>query len=229
MLRVSVALAFRRAVLKQVYSVLRGKDIETGKLDPARRAAQFTRLQQAHDEVLDITNWHEFLQCLERAGFRGSKMISSDNAMLFTYALWLFGRVDYGVPLDRLREVIARWFFMAQTTSRYSGTFETQFERDTARLRDLKPGDADGYVRILSKTVDDTLTADFWAITLPNDLATSASKSPALLAYIAALNILDADPLLSTGKVRSRLDPAITARRASSATTCSRAPTSAPN
>jgi hypothetical protein len=55
MLRVSVALAFRRAVLKQVYSVLRGKDMETGKLDPVRRAAQFTRLQQAHEKVLDIT------------------------------------------------------------------------------------------------------------------------------------------------------------------------------
>ena len=213
MLRVSVALAFRRAVLKQVYSVLRGKDMETGKLDPARRTAQFSRLQQAHEKVLDLTNWHEFLQCLERAGFRGSKMISSDNAVLFTYALWLFGRVDYGVPLDRLREVIARWFFMAHTTGRYSGSFETQFERDAARLSDLEPGDADGYVSILAKTVDDTLTADYWAITLPNDLATSASKSPALLAYIAALNILDADALLSTGKIRARLDPAITARK----------------
>lgn len=111
--------------------------------------------RQAHEKVLDITNWHEFLQCLERAGFRGSKMISSDNAVLFTYAWWLFGRVDYRVPLSRLREVIARWFFMAQATGRYSGTFETQFERDTARLSDLRPGDADGYVRILSKTVDD--------------------------------------------------------------------------
>jgi hypothetical protein len=40
-----------------------------------------------------------------------------------------------------------------------------------------------------------------------------ASNSPALLAYIAALNILDADSLLSTGKVRSRLDPAITAKK----------------
>jgi hypothetical protein len=65
----------------------------------------------------------------------------------------------------------------------------------------------------LSKIIDDTMTADDWAITLPNDLATSASKSPALLAYIAALNILDADALLSTGKVRGRLDPAITAKK----------------
>ena len=213
MLRVSVALAFRRAVLKHVYTLLRGKDMDTGKPDPQRRSAQFARLQQAHEKVLDLTNWHEFLQCLERAGFRGAKMISSDNALLFSYALWLFGRVDYGVPLDRLREVIARWFFMAHTTGRYTGTFESRFEQDTARFTDLKPGDADGYIRVLSKIVDDTLTADYWAITLPNDLATSASKSPALLAYIAALNILDADALLSVGKVRARLDPAVTAKK----------------
>jgi hypothetical protein len=213
MLRVSVALAFRRAVLKHVYTLLRGKDVETGKPDPGRREAQFAVLQQAHDKVLDLTNWHEFLQCLERAGFRGSKMISSDSALLFSYALWLLGRVDYCVPLDRLREVIARWFFMAHTTGRYSGSFESRFEQDVARLADLVPGDAEGYIRILSAIVDDTLTADYWSITLPNELATSASKSPALLAYIAALNILDADALLSTGKVRTRLDPAITAKK----------------
>jgi len=44
-------------------------------------------------------------------------------------------------------------------------------------------------------------------------LSSSASKSPALLAYIAALNNVDAVALLSTGKVRARLDPAITAKK----------------
>jgi hypothetical protein len=66
---------------------------------------------------------------------------------------------------------------------------------------------------VLNKVVDDALTGDYWSITLPNELATSAAKSPTLLAYIAALNILDADALLSTGKVRSRLDPAVTAKK----------------
>jgi hypothetical protein len=213
MLRVSVALAFRRAVLKHVYTLLRGKDIETGKVDPGKRDAQFAILQKAHDKVLDLTNWHEFLHCLERAGYRGSKMVSSDNTLLFSYALWLIGRVDHNVPLDQLREVIARWFFMAHMTGRYSGAFESRFEQDASRIRDLAPGDADGFVATLSKVIDDTLTPDYWAITLPNDLATSASKSPALLAYIAALNILDADALLSTEKVRVRLDPVLTAKK----------------
>ena len=108
-----------------------------GPTGAARRAIRDPA--DAHEEVLDLTNWHEFLQCLERAGFRGSKMISSDNALLFSYALWLIGRVDYGVPLDRLREVIARWFFMAHTTGRYTGAFESRFEQDAARLADLSP------------------------------------------------------------------------------------------
>jgi hypothetical protein len=213
LLRTTVALAFRRAVLKQTYTVLRGKELDTGKVSGDQRDAQFARLASAQEHVLDLTNWHEFLLCLERAGFRGKKMISSENAIIFSYALWLIGRVDYGVPLDRLREVIARWFFMAHTTSRYSGSFESQVERDLAQLATLAPSDADGFAAALSKIVDDTLTKDFWQITLPNELASSASKSPALLAYIAALNILDADALLSTTPVRARLDPVITTKK----------------
>src|SRR5690606_3510680 len=86
LLRVSVALAFRRAVLEQVYQLLRGKSA-TG----TSRDEQFATLAEAQSHVLDLGNWHAFLQCLERAGFRGAKMLSSDNAVLFTYAIWLFG------------------------------------------------------------------------------------------------------------------------------------------
>lgn len=211
MLRVSIALAFRRAVLKTVYSLLRGKDLDSGQVSAAARDVQFDTLRKAQVHVLDLTNWHEFLQCLERAGYRSGKMITSENAVLYTYALWLIGRVDYGMSVQQLREVIARWFFMVQATSRYSGSFESQVESDLGRLTDVHTGDE--FIALLDRIVDDTVSADFWAITLPNDLATSASRSPALSAYIAALNILDADALMGTGKVRSRLDPAIVAKK----------------
>jgi hypothetical protein len=162
--------------------------------------------------VLNLTHWHEFLLCLERAGFRGKKMISSENAIIFSYAMWLIGRVDYGVPVARLREVIARWFFMAHHVALLR-VLETQVAPDLAQLSDLAHGDGDGFVAALARIVDDTLTPEFWEITLPNELASSASKSPALLAYITALNIVDADALLSTAKVRARLDPAVTAKK----------------
>jgi hypothetical protein len=213
LLRVAVAVAFRRAVLRHAYSILRGKDLETGAHSQERREEQFDRLQAAQDHLVNLLHWHEFLQCLERAGFRGSKMISGQNAILYSYALWLIGRVDYDVPIDRLREVMARWFFMAHTTGRYSGSFETRFEADVARLGPVRADDAEGFVAALDKVIDDTMTPDYWSITLPNALATSAAKSPSLLAYIAALNIHDADVLLSNTKVRSRLDPVITLKK----------------
>jgi hypothetical protein len=213
LLRVTVALAFRRAVLKNVYTLLRGRDLESGSVTPQGREAQFAKLEEAQAHVLDLTHWHEFLLCLERAGFRSSKMISSDNAILFTYAMWLFGKVHYAVPIPRLREVIARWFFMTHTTSRYSGSFETQAERDFSLLNAVAAGDAHGFCEALDHLINDTLTGDFWTITLPNGLATSASKSPALMAYIAALNIHDAPALLSRVRVRARLDPAVIAKK----------------
>jgi len=213
LLRVAIAVAFRRAVLRHAYSMLRGKSLETGEVSAELRDVQFARLQTAQDHVLNLLHWHEFLQCIERAGFRSSKMVTGSNAVLYTYALWLIGRTEYDVPLDRLREVIARWFFMAHTTSRYSGSFETTFEADMARFNGLARGDADGFAAALDRTINDRLTADFWNISLPNELATSAARSPALMAYLAALNIHDADVLLSTTRVRSRLEPAISLQK----------------
>jgi hypothetical protein len=52
LLRASVAVVFRRAVLRLAYSLLRGKDLETGRVDPDRREEQFARLQDAQERVL---------------------------------------------------------------------------------------------------------------------------------------------------------------------------------
>lgn len=95
LLRVAVGLGFRRGRLQHVYSLLRGKDLETGIVSPERREEQFAILREAQDYVVDLTNWHEFLKCLTRAGFRSSRMISSENALLYTYALcWSAGETS---------------------------------------------------------------------------------------------------------------------------------------
>ncbi len=213
LLRAAVALAFRRARLESVYSLLSGRDVEAGPARSKRIEEQFKQLSKAQGSVLHLLHWHEFLQCLELAGFRGRKMITSENAVVFSYVMWLIGRLEYRVPIDRLRHVIARWFFMAHTTSRYSGSFETQVERELAQITGVERGDAEGFVALLSRLVDERLTSDWWSVTLPNGLESSAGKSPVLSAYIAALNILDAEALFSKVKVRSRLDPSVTVQK----------------
>ncbi|MFJ3533760.1 MULTISPECIES: DUF262 domain-containing protein [unclassified Streptomyces] len=209
LLRVAVAVAFRRARLQHVYSVLRGKDLETGKVTAARRQEQFNRLAQAHAKVLDLTSWHEFFQCVTAAGFRSRKMITSDTALLYSYTIWLIGRHDFGLQVAELRSVIGRWFFMAHTTGRYSNSPESQMEFDLGRIGSLSPGDGQAFTAELDRIIAANFTGDYWDISLPNRLDTSSSRSPVLFAYQAALNILDAEMLFDDQRIRDLLDPSV--------------------
>lgn len=53
LLRVSVGLAFKRARLKYVYSLLRGKDLETEKFSDEQRVKQFEILKKAQEKVIN--------------------------------------------------------------------------------------------------------------------------------------------------------------------------------
>ena len=211
LLRVGVGVAFRRARLKYVYSILRGKDLETEKFSVERREEQFKLLKGAQGRVLDLQYWHDFMNCIRQAGFRSGKTISSQNNLLFSYMLYLIGRTDYKVSEFELRRTIARWFFMSAVTGRFTGSPESSMEFDLARLREVTT--ADGFLKALNLVCSITLTSDFWAVSLPNDLATSSPRSPSLFAYHAALVLLDARALFSKIKVADLLDPSVQANR----------------
>ncbi len=211
LLRVGVGVAFKRARLKYVYSILRGKDLETEKFSDERRERQFELLKDAQKRTLSLQYWHDFMNCIRQAGFRSGKMISSQNNLLFSYILYLIGRTEYNVPEFDLRRVIARWFFMSAVTGRFTGSPESAMEFDLARLRDV--GTPADFVKTLNQICDITLTNDFWAVSLPNYLATSSPRSPSLFAYYAALVLLDARALFSKIKVADLLDPSVHAVR----------------
>ena len=213
LLRVAVCLAFRRARLQYVYSILRGKDLETEQFSPERRDAQFEVLKQSQARVLNLQNWHDFLKALVQAGYRSDTMISSETNLLYTYAFYLIGRTEYGVDEFVLRRVIAQWYYMVNLTGRYTSSPESKMEFDLARLRTVKT--ADEFVATLRQICDSLLTSDFWSITLPNELATAAARSPSLFAYFAAQNLLDAKVLFSKHKVSELLDPYTQAHRSS--------------
>ncbi|MBU1600043.1 DUF262 domain-containing protein [bacterium] len=207
LLRVSIALGFKRGRLKSVYNILRGKDLETELFSEEERNRQFAKLKEAQDSVLNLVNWHEALKALITSGFRSRQMISSQNTLLYAYSFFLIGKEEFKVDFRLLRSFIARWFFMSTITGRYSSSPETIMERDLARLRGLTT--ADEFMETLEKIIQDSLTTDFWEITLPNALETSSPLHPGMSAYYAALNILSAPVLFSTLKVSEMLDPAI--------------------
>ena len=211
LLRVSVGLGFKRARLEHVYSLLRGKDLQTRQFSIEQRERQFAILREAQAYTLDIQHWHEFFKVLRRAGYLGEQVISSQMAVLYTYALWLIGKRDFNVDQYRLREVMARWFFMSSLTGRYTGSPESRMEQDLALLRGINT--ADEFVDVLDQQIDAVFTRDYWNVTLPNELETAAARNTGQFAYYAALCLLDAKALYSNMKVVDLLNPATKAKK----------------
>ena len=211
LLRVSVALGFGRGRLKSVYQVLRGKDPETGEFSPERREEQFARLAEAQAHVLNLTNWHQFLSALIGAGFRSEEMVSSQNALLYAYAFYLWGRVRFQIKEHELQKAIGRWFFFASLNGRYTSSPETVMDADLNRLKGLNSGDA--FLAMLDGLMANELTDDFWTITLPSALATSSARNPQLFAYVASQNRLGANVLFSHKKVSDLIDPALRTKK----------------
>ncbi len=212
MLRATVGVALKRARLKNVYGALRGKDASTGQDNPEKRDGQFGLMQAAQAAVLNLTNWHHFLDSLKLAGYRGQKMVSSETAIIYSYVVYLIGVRDYAIDRQVMRDTIAQFYFMAAMTGRYTSSPETRFEADLAQLRELD--NAQAFLNRLREVCDTTLTNDYWEITLPSQLATSASRSPTLFAYQASLILLDAPALFSPMKIAAMVDPAVKGSKA---------------
>lgn len=211
LLRPSVALGFRRARLEHVYSLLRGKDLQTRQFSVEQREKQFDTLREAQDCVLNLQNWHDFFKVLKRAGYQSGKLISSEMAIVYTYAMWLIGKMDYCVDPYYLREVMARWFFMVALKGRYTGSPESRMEQDLALLRAIDT--AEGFVKVLDQQINAIFTRDYWEVTLPNELETAAARSTGQFAFYAALCLLDANVLYSKMKVSELLDPTIKSKK----------------
>lgn len=213
LLRVSVALAFRRARLKSVYQVLRGKDADTGEYSAVVRDQQFAKLKAAQTDVLNLTHWHQYLSALVGAGFRSRQMVSSELALMYGYVFYLIGRVELKVPEAQLQRLIGRWFFFITLKGRYSSSPESKLDADLADLRGISTAAA--FAQLLESKMASELTGDFWDITLPFSMESSSARSPEFFAFVAAQNLLSAPVLFSHKKVSDLLDPAVVSTKES--------------
>lgn len=211
LLRAVVGLGFKRARLQYAYSILRGKDLETGEFSEERRDVQFTTLKENQERTLNLNTWHEYLKTIKKAGYLRADFISSKNNIIYVYTMFLLGKHEYKVGANVLRKIIARWFSFVSLTGRYTGSPETKMERDLSFLREVKTSDE--FMEKINHIIDTELTGDYWGITLPDELATSSSRSPGLFAYYAALKILGAKGLFSSLQISELLQDGLKEQR----------------
>lgn len=194
--RMVVGVGFQRARLRYAYMILRGKDLQTGIVSEDIREKNLGIFKDAMQKVLDLNNWHGYLNILKEAGYISEKLIASTNAIVFTYVLYLVAKYDYNMDSMRLRSLIRKWFFMATITSFYTGNTDSDVEKQFADMRELKTADA--LERYLQKIMDSRFTDDYFKITLPMQLESSSAIAPTWFGYLASQIVLGNTMLFST-------------------------------
>lgn len=208
LVRAMVAIGQGRGRLQDAYAALQAKDPTTGFVNSNRQEAELNKLKSALPVVTDRVSWTEYIRAIQTAGFRSSQNVTSNMNVIYSYVIFLLGRTRYAVPLTELRTLIARWLFMSQLTARYTGSSESQIQKDLDRIESVQPGDAEGFTRVLNEIIGTQLTPDFWRYSVPQQLITSGpGLSPHYQCYLAALNILDAPMFMLDYRVRDWMDP----------------------
>ncbi len=196
LIRMAVGFGFNRARMRYGYKLLRGKDLKTGETSEKTRKENLETFKKALDVVMDINNWHAYLNLFPTAGYIRGNLVSSSYVVIYGYVWYLMGKYIYHVNPMELRKVIAKFIFMALVRQYYGLSPESSVERNFADLRDVK--DASGFLGYFNKEIELNFTQDFFTKTLPDDLHSSSAISPSWYGYIAALNVLGTPMLFST-------------------------------
>lgn len=196
LIRMSVGVGFRRARLRYVYMLLRGKNLKTGEITQNIREENLKIFKESLDMVTNLNNWHAFMNLFASAGYLKGSFVASSNAVVFSYVLYLIGKYDYKVSSLELQKIISKWIFMSTITGFYTGSTESQVEKQFADLRDVH--NADEFVVYLDSVIANRFTDDYFEYSLPSELNSSSATSPAWYGYIAAINVLGTPMLFST-------------------------------
>ncbi|WP_407334670.1 DUF262 domain-containing protein [Dietzia kunjamensis] len=207
-IRAMVAVGQGRGRLQDAYAALQAKDKSTGQVDSKRQDLELDKLRAALPVVTNEVSWTEYIRSIRTAGFRSSANLTSNMNIIYSYVIFLLGRNEYGVELATLRTLVARWLFMSQLTARYTGSSESQIQKDLDRIATVDARDSQGFVNLLDSIIQSQLTPDFWEYNMPQNLMTSGpALSPYYQCYLAALNILDAKMFMLDARVVDWMDP----------------------
>ncbi|MDR1847992.1 MAG: hypothetical protein LBR17_07770, partial [Bacteroidales bacterium] len=205
-LRATAAVAFRRARLRYVYQIMRGKDLETEEVTTEQREENIKKFDSSIETVLNLNNWHEFLNIVKSSGYINKSIISSKITIIYSYSLFLIAKLDYKLTSEELKKLIKNWFFMASLTNYYNeGTTESLVEQllNNIKLRKTK----DEFISFIKSLINNRLTDDYFTYTLAGEFENQRTQGPAWFAFVASQILLDKNVLFSTNKIVSILSP----------------------
>ncbi|EUB31583.1 GmrSD restriction endonuclease domain-containing protein [Olsenella uli] len=202
-IRATVGVGFKRGRLRYAYQILRGRNLQTKETSAETRIENFEKFGKALDKVLDLNNWHAYINILAQAGYISSSQVTSANALFFCYAFYLIGKYEFGMDTIPLQKLTRRWFYASALTAFYVGSFESAFERQLNDVAAL--GSADEFVAYFEREIAALLTDDYFRVTLPQNYDANEATGPSWQGFVAAQVVLGVKVLFSTAPLAQLL------------------------
>lgn len=178
-LRVSFMYKFGRAKISDLVSLLSGRNFETREFLESIAEESFANLKSGVLAFVNKYNFEQFMLTIKSLGFITPKLISSKNTLDFAYQLFL-SLNETQMNKAKVKRVVQKWFVLSNITQRYTGSPESQMDRDLRSIREK------GFDSYFSEIEASTLSDVFWEIGLTQMLESTSVNNPAFNIYLAA-------------------------------------------
>ena len=179
-LRVSFIHMFSRGKLKDLVSLLSGRDFETRDYKEEISENSFNKLTDGIKNFMHQYYFEQFTLAIKNAGFISNKLVSSQNALDFAYVVFLKLMFSGEVDKTEIKRYVSKWFVMSILTGRYSNSAESKMDTDIRSINEK------GVVKYLKEIENAEMSDAFWDFGLPQRLESPNSSSPILSTYFAS-------------------------------------------
>jgi hypothetical protein len=160
--------------------MLSGRDFDTREFKEEIIEDTYNKLYKGVAEFINEDNFKQFVIAIKSAGFISNKLINSNMAIDFAYALYLILHESKEVSVSEIKRIVQRWYVLSVLTGRYSSSPESAFAKDLRQISEV------GVVKTLENIEAAILSDNFWNIQIPQDLTNTSTNNPTYLVYLAA-------------------------------------------
>ena len=196
-LRVALMSKFKRGRMKDLVSLLGGRDFATKDHKEEIAEDAFALLTDGVMDYMNEFSFTNFVLAIKSAGFISNKLINSQMTLDFAYTLYLILNNDKTKNKTQIKRLVSKWYVFSTLTSRYISSPETVMDLDIRRIAEH------GFMQYFADLETAELSDAFWDVGLVQSLETSSTNSPGFNVFLAA-QVHDSDNslMMNGAKVR---------------------------
>ncbi len=179
-LRIAFMYKFGRGKMKDLVSLLSGRDFETRDYKETIAEATFRDLTAGVLDFMNEHNFSSFVLAIKSIGFRASKLITSKLTLDFAYTLHLLLKAEKKIDNNQITRYVQKWFVLTILKGRYIGSPETVMDQDLKRIKEK------GFQDFLKEVEEADLSDTYWNVGLIQDLDKASIHSPHFNVFLAS-------------------------------------------